>query len=146
MAKCDFNKVALQGCSLVNFLHIFRAPFPKNISHIRPGRFFPEFLPVSASVTVWSWKSFFFYRGVAIWKRRIWIFKFRARYFLRLCSLRFSAVPFNEILKFLLTIILQGSLVRCVNNSSRKRLCKLITRSLFILNKSPKILFSWLCK
>ena len=40
MPKYNFNKVALQlcwntlrhGCSLVNLLHIFRAPFLKNIS------------------------------------------------------------------------------------------------------------------
>ena len=41
MRKCDFNKVALtdfnkitlwHGCSPVNLLHIFRAPFPKNTS------------------------------------------------------------------------------------------------------------------
>ena len=40
MPKYDFNKVALQlcwntlwhGCSLLNLLHIFRAPFLKNIS------------------------------------------------------------------------------------------------------------------
>ena len=30
MTKCDFNKVA--GCSLVNLLYIFRAPFLKNTS------------------------------------------------------------------------------------------------------------------
>ena len=27
MPKCDFNKVALHGCSPVNLLHIFRTPF-----------------------------------------------------------------------------------------------------------------------
>ena len=32
MLKCDFNKVALHGCSPVNLLHIFGAPFPKNTS------------------------------------------------------------------------------------------------------------------
>ena len=40
MLKCDFNKFANQlywnhtrhGCSPVNLLHIFRTPFPKNIS------------------------------------------------------------------------------------------------------------------
>ena len=40
MAKCDFNKAACNfieitlrhGCSPVNLLHIFRAPFPKNTS------------------------------------------------------------------------------------------------------------------
>ena len=35
MPKCNFNKVALalwHRCSLVNLLHIFRTPFPKNIS------------------------------------------------------------------------------------------------------------------
>ena len=42
MPKCDFNKVALlcnfieitlrHGCSPLNFLHIFRAPFTKNTS------------------------------------------------------------------------------------------------------------------
>ena len=40
MPKCDFSKAALQlywnrlwhGCSPVNLLHIFRSPFPKNIS------------------------------------------------------------------------------------------------------------------
>ena len=42
MPKCDFNKVVLQSnfaeialwhwCSLVNLLHIFRTPFPKNTS------------------------------------------------------------------------------------------------------------------
>ena len=36
MPKCDFNKfieIALRhGCSPVNLLHIFRAPFPRNIS------------------------------------------------------------------------------------------------------------------
>ena len=32
MLKCDFNKVALHGCSPVNLLHIFRTPFPKNTS------------------------------------------------------------------------------------------------------------------
>ena len=40
MPKCDFNKVALQlyrnriaaGCSPINLLHVFRAPFPKNTS------------------------------------------------------------------------------------------------------------------
>ena len=38
MPKCDFNKVAKQpyeitrwyGCSPVNLLHIFGAPFPRN--------------------------------------------------------------------------------------------------------------------
>ena len=30
MPKCDFNKVALHGCSPVNLLHIFRTPFSKN--------------------------------------------------------------------------------------------------------------------
>ena len=31
MPECDFNKIAKQlGCSLVNLLHIFRTPFPKN--------------------------------------------------------------------------------------------------------------------
>ena len=37
MPKCDFNKVALQlrhGCSPVNFLHIFRTPFPWNTSEM----------------------------------------------------------------------------------------------------------------
>ena len=29
MPKCDFNKVA-KRCSLVNLLHIFRTPFPRN--------------------------------------------------------------------------------------------------------------------
>ena len=30
---CNFIKIALRhGCSPVNFLHIFRTPFPKNIS------------------------------------------------------------------------------------------------------------------
>ena len=41
MPKCDFNKfieIALrQGRSPVNLLHIFRAPFPRNIS----GRLLP---------------------------------------------------------------------------------------------------------
>ena len=32
MAKCDFNKVTLHGCSPVNLLHIFRTPFLKNTS------------------------------------------------------------------------------------------------------------------
>ena len=41
MPKCDFNKVAASnfieitlrhGCSPVNLLHIFRTPFPENIS------------------------------------------------------------------------------------------------------------------
>ena len=42
MPKCDFNKVAKQsnfienalqhGCSPVNWLHIFRTPFPRNTS------------------------------------------------------------------------------------------------------------------
>ena len=32
MPKCDFNKVAKHGCSPVNLLHIFRAPFLKNTS------------------------------------------------------------------------------------------------------------------
>ena len=35
MQKYDFNKVALQlrhGCSLINLMHIFRTPFPKNTS------------------------------------------------------------------------------------------------------------------
>ena len=32
MPKCDFNKVALYGCCPVNLQHIFRTPFPKNIS------------------------------------------------------------------------------------------------------------------
>ena len=37
MPKCDFNKVAIEitlrhGCSPVNLLHIFRAPFSKNTS------------------------------------------------------------------------------------------------------------------
>ena len=37
MPKCNFNKVAKQlahrhGCSPVNLLHIFRTPFPGNIS------------------------------------------------------------------------------------------------------------------
>ena len=40
MTKCDFNKVASKfikialrhGCSPVNLLHIFKAPFPKNTS------------------------------------------------------------------------------------------------------------------
>ena len=40
MPKCDFNKVALQlfeitlryGCSVVNLLHIFITPIPKNTS------------------------------------------------------------------------------------------------------------------
>ena len=40
MPKCDFNKVASNfieialrhGCSPVDLLHIFRAPFPKNTS------------------------------------------------------------------------------------------------------------------
>ena len=37
MPKYDFNKVAMQippqhGYSPVNLLHIFRTPFPKNIS------------------------------------------------------------------------------------------------------------------
>ena len=30
MLKCDFNKIAKQGCSPVNQLHIFRTPFPKS--------------------------------------------------------------------------------------------------------------------
>ena len=33
MPKCDFNKIALRhGCFPVSLLHIFRTPFPKNIS------------------------------------------------------------------------------------------------------------------
>ena len=40
MPKCDFNKIAMQlyqntfchECSLVNLLHIFGTPFPKNTS------------------------------------------------------------------------------------------------------------------
>ena len=47
MPKCDFNKVALHGCSPVNLMleitlqyecspvnlmHVFRTPFPKNTS------------------------------------------------------------------------------------------------------------------
>ena len=32
MPKCDFNKVALHGCSPVNLLYIFRTSFPKNTS------------------------------------------------------------------------------------------------------------------
>ena len=36
MSKYDFNKVTefmpQHGCSPVNLLHIFRTPFPKNIS------------------------------------------------------------------------------------------------------------------
>ena len=32
MPKCDFNKVALHGCSPVNLQHISRIPFPKNIT------------------------------------------------------------------------------------------------------------------
>ena len=32
MPKCDFNKVAKHGCSPVNLLHIFRAPFAKSTS------------------------------------------------------------------------------------------------------------------
>ena len=35
MWKCDLNK----GCSLVNFLHIFRMPFPKNTSGEMPLKF-----------------------------------------------------------------------------------------------------------
>ena len=30
MSNCDFNKVALHGCSPVNLLHILRTPFYKN--------------------------------------------------------------------------------------------------------------------
>ena len=35
IAKSDFSKVAIEitlwhGCSLVNLLHLFRTPFPKN--------------------------------------------------------------------------------------------------------------------
>ena len=30
MPKCDFNKVALHGCTPVNLLHIIRTPFTKN--------------------------------------------------------------------------------------------------------------------
>ena len=30
MPRCDFNKVALHGCSPVNVLHIFRTSFPRN--------------------------------------------------------------------------------------------------------------------
>ena len=30
--KCNFNKVAKQGCSPVNLLHIFRTPFPRKNS------------------------------------------------------------------------------------------------------------------
>ena len=32
MPRCDFNKVAKNGCSPVNLLHIFRIPFPKSSS------------------------------------------------------------------------------------------------------------------
>ena len=32
MPKCDFNKVALHGCSSVNLLHIFGTPFAKSTS------------------------------------------------------------------------------------------------------------------
>ena len=33
MRMCDFNKIALRHrCSPANLLHIFRTPFPKNIS------------------------------------------------------------------------------------------------------------------
>ena len=49
MPKCDFNKVACSfieitlchGCSPVNLLHIFRAPFPKNTF----GRLILYFIP-----------------------------------------------------------------------------------------------------
>ena len=30
MPKCNFKNALRHGCSLVNVLHIFRAPFPKN--------------------------------------------------------------------------------------------------------------------
>ena len=45
MPKCDFNKVALHGCSPVNLLHIFGTPFPKNTS----GRLL---LPVTITMIV----------------------------------------------------------------------------------------------
>ena len=37
MLTCDFNKVALHGCSLVNLLHMFKTPFPKNKNRAAPG-------------------------------------------------------------------------------------------------------------
>ena len=45
MPKGDFNKVACKlrrGCSPVNFLHIFRTPFPRNTSGRLLLNFFRE--------------------------------------------------------------------------------------------------------
>ena len=44
MPKCDFNK----WCSPVNYLHIFRIPFPKNT----PGRLLLVVVVVVVVVTV----------------------------------------------------------------------------------------------
>ena len=57
MLKCDFNKVALHGCSPVNLLHIFRTPFPRNTS-----RWLLLILPLGKEVEHCGRGTFFVFR------------------------------------------------------------------------------------
>ena len=57
MLKCDFNKVALHGCSPVNLLHIFRTPFPRNTS-----RWLLLILPLGKGVEHCGRGKFFVFR------------------------------------------------------------------------------------
>ena len=66
MLKRDFNKVAKHGCSPVNFLHIFRTPFPKkHLWKAASGETLTNyFMPLVSFYTIWKHrktKGFFWY-------------------------------------------------------------------------------------